>query len=167
MNNPLISSATLIILAVITVILINFIINKLFANTIKYEDNKLSFSLLKAGVIFSFFTILIAIKIPYYRLIDIIASTQNGSQLNLNVISYLTLFLFIGFIIFSINYLITSFLYKIILNGESLVKSLKENIKPNILLFCSILLGFCFLSQSIYPDILDLIIPFPKTPIFR
>ena len=167
MTNTLTLSTVFIIAAVISIIMINFFVNLIYRKKLKFEESKKSLNLFKAGNIFSFFILFITLKTPFDHFMENTRSMNLGKDIMSKSISYFVLFLFICYVFHLINVLMTNFLFKIISNGINLVESIKENQTENIILFISILICLSLVIQNHIPDIFDLLIPYPKTPIFR
>jgi hypothetical protein len=167
MNNTLMLSAVFIIAACVSIILINFLINLFFSKKLEFEDSKKSLTLFKAGNIISFFLVFITVKVPFEHFMDNTKSMNLGKDIMSKSISYFVLFLFICYVFHLMNILITNFLFKIISNGKNFIESIKENHTENIIVFISISICLCLVIQNHIPDIFDLLIPYPKTPIFR
>jgi hypothetical protein len=167
MNYTFAISSLFIVAAAVSIILINFMINLSFRKKLEFDDSNKSFNLFKAGNIISFFIVFINLKTPFEHFVNNTTSLNLGKDILFQSVSYFVLFLFIFYILHFLNHLIANFLFKIITNGTHFIESIKENKTENIILFISITICLSFVIQNHVADILDLLIPYPKTPIFR
>lgn len=155
---------TLIISASIVAYLINTLVKRIAKKT-NSDNNQESYLLFKAGLFFATGYILAGLVVPFMTMVRII---QNSNSQNLSkLLEYYVIFIFIAITLLALCYAIGFILFNLFYTKAKLSFALANNDLFSVTIFISLLFLTLFISKEVLPTIIDLIIPYPQTPIYR
>lgn len=160
---------TIYITLLITVSVIAFIANALInrmAKTTNSDNTQGSYLLFKSGIFLSIGYILAGLVIPFMTLWRIIENS-NPENLLSRLSEFYVVFIVIAVTLIALNYAISFILFNLFYGKSKLSFALANNEVLAVALFIGLLLLTLFVSKEILPHVIDTIIPYPQTPIYR
>jgi H+/Cl- antiporter ClcA len=156
---------TLLITASVIAFLANALINRM-AKTTNSDNSQGSYLLFKAGIFLAIGYILAGLVIPFMTLWRIIENSNSENMLP-RLSEFYVVFIVIAVTLIALNYAVSFILFNIFYGKSKLSFALANNELFGVALFIGLLLLTLFVSKEILPHVIDTIIPYPQTPIYR
>ncbi|RDK88841.1 DUF350 domain-containing protein [Marinirhabdus gelatinilytica] len=170
MNSQLFIIALIeIILSLVVSVLIIFtsyiILKRLFFKTEDVQGNNMAFTVFTSGIIFSIGLILSEI-VPSITNVIRIATTQEETISLSTVVSYSSLYLFIGFVMAVFINAAVFFLFSILTRGVNEFKAIKTNNLSVAILVVSILISITLIAKDSIELLISALVPYPEVSNF-
>ncbi|MBL7778460.1 MAG: hypothetical protein JNK66_09235 [Chitinophagales bacterium] len=156
---------SLLLTASVSAFIANTLINRM-AKTTNSDNTQGSYLLFKSGIFISIGYILSGLVIPFMTLWRIV---ENATPDNIfsRLSEFYVVFVVIAMTLFALNYAVSFILFNLFYGKSKLSFALANNELTAITLFIGLLLLTLFISKEILPHVIDKIIPYPQTPIYR
>jgi hypothetical protein len=165
MKQQLIIYITLLISSSVIAFIANALVNRM-AKTTNSDNTQGSYLLFKSGVFLAIGYILSGLVIPFMTLWRIIENS-NPENLLSRLSEFYVVFIVIAVTLIALNYAISFILFNLFYGKLKLSFALANNELLAVALFIGLLLLTLFVSKEILPHVIDTIIPYPQTPIYR
>jgi uncharacterized membrane protein len=156
---------TLLITASVIAFIANALINRM-AKTTNSDNSQGSYLLFKAGIFLAIGYILAGLVIPFMTLWRIIENSNPENMLP-RLSEFYVVFIVIAVTLIALNYAVSFILFNLFYGKSKLSFTLANNELFGVALFIGLLLLTLFVSKEILPHVIDTIIPYPQTPIYR
>lgn len=156
---------TLLITASVIAFIANALINRM-AKTTNSDNTQGSYLLFKSGIFLAIGYMLAGLVIPFMTLWRIIENSNPENMLP-RLSEFYVVFIVIGVTLIVLNYAISFILFNLFYGKSKLSFALANNELLAVALFIGLLLLTLFVSKEILPHVIDTIIPYPQTPIYR
>lgn len=167
MKTNLILVLSAIFSGILTVYLLNIIVNLRIKNKIGYSDNPIALHILKA-ILFSVAGILLQeIAAPFQTLIKVLPSTTNGADLLVQQIMYYSMFLGIVVLLIFLIIWFSALVFTVTSKGKSIFIEAANNSLGSVIYFAGVVFALSFAVKSNIVPLLDVFIPYPTMPIFH
>ncbi|GAA4300928.1 hypothetical protein [Nibribacter koreensis] len=168
MKTALVTSLALLIAGVLTIYIINVFFNKKLSGLIKDKEYvNTSVSVTKGVLFLSSALILMEVNSSFQLLIKIWGTYFVDSELFMKEVLYFSVFLGIALLYLYVAFIFTTLMFGVITNKQkAFVEIANDNIYSAVL-FSLLFLSFVLLAKSGINPLLDKLIPFPATPIYR
>ncbi|MFN8142790.1 MAG: hypothetical protein U0073_00075 [Bacteroidia bacterium] len=167
MKTNLILVLSAIFSGILTVYLLNIIVNLRIKNKIGDSDNPIALHILKA-ILFSVAGILLQeIATPFHTLIKVLPSTTNGADLLVQQIMYYSMFLGIVVLLIFLIIWFSALVFTVTSKGKSIFIEAANNSLGLVIYFAGVVFALSFAVKSNIVPLLDVFIPYPTMPIFH
>mgnify|MGYP003596328789 CR=1 FL=1 len=167
MKTNLILVLSAIFSGILTVYLLNIIVNLRIKNKIGDSDNPIALHILKA-ILFSVAGILLQeIATPFQTLIKVLPSTTNGADLLVQQIMYYSMFLGIVVLLIFLIIWFSALVFTVTSKGKSIFIEAANNSLGSVIYFAGVVFALSFAVKSNIVPLLDVFIPYPTMPIFH
>ena len=163
----IITLLAVILSAAVSLFLLNGFVKSKLKNKLSENENPISISYFK-GVLFIALGLLLGELVNTFQtLIKILPSQLEGNSLVLKELSFYCIFLGITLLVFVTLFWLSTLLFGLFSNGESIFLEVANDNLNSIILFSTILLAFVFTVKTALTPLLDQFIPYPEMPIYR
>jgi hypothetical protein len=156
---------TLLISASVIAYIVNTLVKSISKKT-NSDINQESYLLFKAGLFLATGYILAGLVVPFMTMWRIVENSNPQNMLS-RLTEYYTIFIFIAITLLALCYAIGFILFNLFYTKAKLSFALANNNLFSVTIFISLLFLTLFISKEVLPTIIDLIIPYPQTPIYR
>lgn len=143
----------------------NALVNRM-SRTTNSDNSQGAYLLFKAAIFLSIGYILSGLAIPLITLWRIVENTTPDNLLP-KLSEFYVVFIIVSVTLIALNYATSFILFNLFYGKSKLSFALANNEIVAVALFIGLLLLTLFISKEILPHIIDTIIPYPQTPIYR
>jgi hypothetical protein len=165
MKQQLIIYVTLLITASVLAFIANSFINRMAKST-NSDNTQGSYLIFKAGFFLAIGYILSGLVIPFITLWRIVENS-NSENLLFRLSEFYVVFIVIAVTFIALNYAVSFILFNLFYGKSKLSFALANNELFGVALFIGLLFLTLFVSKEVLPHVIDTIIPYPQTPIYR
>ena len=167
MTTNIIILATIMISGLLTVFLINSIVNSRIKNKLSENESPLTVDIVKAILFLCGGLLLSEIVNSFQTLIKVLPSSFTGNDLLLKEVMFYSIFLGIALLTLLIILWLSAMMFGIVSKGKNIFIETANNNLNAVILFCGILLALTFAAKAGVTPLLDQFIPYPTMPIYH
>ena len=167
MTTNIVIITSLIVSGLLTIFILNAIINSRIKNKISENESKISIDILKGLVFLCGGLILSEISTSFYTLTKVLPNNFTGSDLILKEVSYFSVFVGISILTVIIILWLSTLMYSLISKGKSIFFETTNNNIHAIILFAGLLLSLTIVTKTGLTPLFDQFIPYQTMPIYH
>ena len=150
----------------LTIFILNAIVNSRIKNKISENKTPLSVDILKSILFLSGGLLLSEITTSFQTLTKVLPNSFTGNELLLKEFSYFSIFLGITILTIILIVWLSTLMYSLISNGKSIFIEAANNNVNAVIVFSGLLLALTIASKTGLIPLFDQFIPYPTMPIY-
>ena len=166
MTTNIILLSAIIVSGLLTVFLLNSIVNSRLKGKISDNEHPITGDIIKAVLFLCGGLLLGEMVVSFQTMTRVLPSSFKGNDLLIKEILYFSIFLGITFLTLLANIWLSSIMFSVTSKGKSIFMETANNNLNAVIIFCGIALSLSLAAQSGLTPLLDQFIPYPKMPVY-
>ncbi|MEZ5003441.1 MAG: hypothetical protein R2730_10455 [Chitinophagales bacterium] len=167
MTTNIITIIAVLISALLTIFILNSMVNLKLKNKLSENENPITINLFKAILFLCGGIVLNEISQSFNTVTNVLPALFSDNKLVLNEISYCSIFYGIGLISLLLIFWSASLMFTIISGGKSVFLEVTNNNLNAVLLFAGLIFAILIAVKPLLLPIFDQLIPYPNIPTYR
>lgn len=167
MTTNIVILISVLVSGMLTIFILNAIVNSRTKNKISENDTPLALDILKATLFVSGGLLLSEITTSFQTLTKVLPTSFTGNDLLLKEFSYFSIFLGITILTAVLIVWFSSLMYSLISKGKSIFIEATNNNLNSVIIFIGLILALTIASMAGLTSLFDQFIPYPTMPIYH
>jgi hypothetical protein len=167
MTTSIIILISVLVSGLLTIYILNAIVNSRIRNKISKKETPLAVDILKTGLFLSSGLLLSEIVTSFRILTTVLPNNNEGNDLLLLEFTYFSIFLGITILTAIVLMWLSTLMYSIISKGNSIFIEVANNNLNSAIIFIGLVLALTIATKTGLNPLFDEFIPYPKMPIYH
>jgi len=167
MTTNIVILISVLVSGLLTIFILNAIVNSRIRNKISENETPLAVDILKAILFLSGGLLLSEITTSFQTLTKILPNSFTGNDLLLKEFSYFSIFLGITILTTILIIWLSALMYSLISKGKSIFMEATSNNLNAVIIFIGLILALTIASKLGLTSLFDQFIPYPTMPIYH
>jgi hypothetical protein len=167
MTTNIVILISVVVSGLLTIFILNSIVNSRIKNKISEKETPLAVDILKAILFLSSGLLLSEITTSFQTLTKVLPNSFKGNELLLKEFSYFSIFVGLTLLTTILIIWLSTLMYSLISKGKSIFIEAVNNNFNAIIIFIGLILALTFASKTGLTPLFDQFIPYPSLPIYH
>jgi len=167
MTTNIVILISVVVSGLLTIFILNSIVNSRIKNKISEKETPLAVDILKAILFLSSGLLLSEITTSFQTLTKVLPNSFKGNELLLKEFSYFSIFVGLTLLTTILIIWLSTLMYSLISKGKSIFIEAANNNLNAIIIFIGLLLALILASKTGLTPLFDQFIPYPSLPIYH
>ena len=167
MTTNIVILISVLVSGLLTIFILNAIVNSRIKNKISENETPLTVDILKAILFLSGGLLLSEITTSFQTLTKVLPNSFTGNDLLLKEFSYFSIFLGITILTSILIVWLSTLMYSLISKGKSIFIEATNNNLNAVIMFIGLILALTIASKTGLAPLFDQFIPYPTMPIYH
>jgi hypothetical protein len=167
MTTNIVILISVVVSGLLTIFILNTIVNSRIKNKISEKETPLAVDILKAILFLSSGLLLSEITTSFQTLTKVLPNSFKGNELLLKEFSYFSIFVGLTLLTTILIIWLSTLMYSLISKGKSIFIEAVNNNFNAIIIFIGLILALTFASKTGLTPLFDQFIPYPSLPIYH
>lgn len=167
MTTNIVILISILVSGLLTIFILNAIVNSRIKNKISENETPLALDILKAILFLSCGLLLSEITTSFQTLTKVLPNSFTGNDLLLKEFSYFSIFLGITILTTVLIVWLSTLMYSLMSKGKSIFIEVANNNLNAVIIFIGLILALTIASKTGLMPLFDQFIPYPTMPIYH
>jgi hypothetical protein len=167
MTTNIVILISVVVSGLLTIFILNSIVNSRIKNKISEKETPLAVDILKAILFLSSGLLLSEITTSFQTLTKVLPNSFKGNELLLKEFSYFSIFVGLTLLTTILIIWLSTLMYSLISKGKNIFIEAANNNLNAIIIFIGLLLALILASKTGLTPLFDQFIPYPSLPIYH